>query len=143
MLRGLAGGLLGTLVCLAMVAGGWAAVFHDDPLGTLARLRGEPLSVSPAESWVGTGVPGEEATFTASVTNGSKKEVRLLGLRSCACSVAEEFPIAIPAGGAGHVTVRIRFPAGPGEFAGRFAFFTDDKSQPLVAGRFSGRSKKR
>jgi hypothetical protein len=114
--------------------------FPEDPTGALRRLRGDPLSTSPADSWLGARAAGEKVTVVVSVKNWAAQEIRLLGIRSCACSVANEFPIRIPPHGAVDVKLETRFPARAGDFAGRFEFFTDDKSQPLVVGRFAGRA---
>jgi hypothetical protein len=136
------GMLAGALAFLALIAGAFLLI-SDDPRATLARLRGEPLTIEPIQTWLGDGNSDEQRAFTIHVSNRGNQPVQIVGgTASCGCNPTADVPILIPAGESRPLSVTVFFRGQPGRFQGFFILFTDDKGQPTLQGRFSGRVRK-
>src|SRR5262249_220367 len=69
---------VGGAVLLVLLAGA-LLVASRDPMKTLARLRGESISVEPAVSYVGEGTVGEVRTFHIDLANQAEQAIRIVG----------------------------------------------------------------
>lgn len=107
--------------------------------GLVARLRGQPVAVSPFTTDLGSRPVGEVVVFQLSVANHSGKEVRLVGgSASCSCAVLDELPLDIPAGERRDVSVRAAFKGTPGRFQHEVMLYTDHQDQVQLVARFGG-----
>jgi len=128
-----------TVVTLVLI-GGAGAFFFDDPWSAFSRLRGETISVEPADSEIGTGVSGELHEFSVRLVNHSNHSVRCYGgTANCRCLAIKDLPMVLPPGESRPIRLQITFRGGPGLFRERFVIFTDDEVQSLVVARATGR----
>ncbi len=131
-----AGGAIAILTLL--VAG--LLVSADRPLDTLARLRGESVTVEPSVRRVGVGVRGESRTFTIQLRNITDHEIQMIGgTASCGCLATDDLPIVLAPGESRSMNVKMTFHGESGRFQHRFLLYTDDEVQFVVVGRFVGR----
>ncbi len=113
-------------------------ILTDDPWAALAKLRGETLTVSPANTQLCEGAAGEYRTFQIALRNYSNKAIKVVGgTTSCACIATQDLPITIPAGGSESIKVKIKYSGSPGKFAHRFVLYSDSDER-LITARFSG-----
>lgn len=125
------------MLLLGIIALGFT-IFTGDPFATLAKLRGETLSVNPPITRLGEGTVGESRTFPISLRNYSDKPIRVVGgTTSCACIASQDLPITIRAGETETIRVKIKFSGSPGKFAHRFVLYSDSDERLTIA-RFSG-----
>lgn len=119
-------GLIGVAIVLATLAGVGTLAFGSLD-AAIAKLRGEPLSVSPALLDFGHGKPGESLTTSVTVRNYTTDPVRLIGGTSdCSCLVTQDLPVTIPPGESVSIAVRLKVPGGtPGHLTRRVEVFTD------------------
>ena len=107
--------------------------------GLVARLRGQPVSVAPFVTDLGTKPVGESTVFALTVANHSDRDVRLIGgSASCSCAVLGELPLDIPAGEQREVSVRAAFKGTPGRFQHEVTLYTDLPGQVQLVARFGG-----
>ncbi|MFT3879401.1 MAG: DUF1573 domain-containing protein [Gemmatales bacterium] len=126
-----------TTVFLGAIALGFT-LFTPDPMGTLARLRGETLAVHPPITQLGEGTAGEQRTFQIALRNYSDKPIKVVGgTTTCSCIATQDLPITIPPGSSETINVKIKFSGSAGKFAHRFMLYTD-ADKPLTVARFSG-----
>lgn len=124
--RRMAVGLIGVAVLLAAVAGAGTLAFGSLD-AAIAKLRGEPLGVTPAVLDFGHGKPGESLSTSVTVRNYTTEPVRLIGGTSdCSCLVTQDLPTTIPPSESVSITVRLKVPGGtPGQMTRRVEVFTD------------------
>jgi len=124
-------------ILLGILATGFLTL-NNNPWYTLARLRGETLSVEPAVSLVGQGELGQTRLIPITLHNYSETSIRVIGGSvSCACMTLQDLPMTVPAGGTVTVNIEITFKGSPGRFSHSFRFFHDGPEQSTV-GRFTG-----
>ena len=119
-------GLIGVAIVLATLAGVGTLAFGSLD-AAIAKLRGEPLGVTPAVLDFGQGKPGELLTTSVTVRNFTTDPVRLIGGTSdCSCLVTQDLPVTIPPGESVNIAVRLKVPGGtPGQLTRRVEVFTD------------------
>jgi hypothetical protein len=100
----------------------------------LARLKGEPLDVTPPVLDFGVGKSGEQLTAIVTVRNWTTEPVRLIGGTSdCVCVTTLDLPMSIEPGGTAHVTVVLRVPKSDRGRLRRFVtLLTDSPAQPTI-----------
>ncbi|MFT3881507.1 MAG: DUF1573 domain-containing protein [Gemmatales bacterium] len=126
-----------TLVIVGLVVLGFT-LFTKNPWATLARLRGETLSVQPAVTQVGEGSQGESRVFQVILQNYSEKPIRVVGgTTSCTCVATADLPLTIPAGENKTINVKINFSGSLGKFLHHFVLYSDANKRLTIA-RFSG-----
>jgi hypothetical protein len=131
--------IAGAIAFLVFIAGAFLLAF-DKPMETLARLRGELISVEPFVTDLGEDTSQKERTFSVQLLNGTDQPVRVVGgTARCSCVVIDDLPVTVPANGRERIQVRGRFTGTPGRFQHTFLLLTDCKEQPAVVGRFAGR----
>jgi hypothetical protein len=132
--------LTGGLAAAAVLSiGSSIALFSSaNPLATLARLRGEVVTLDPAISEIGDGVAGEDRTVTVKVTNHGRKPVRLIGGTGRAIDLNEDLPLTLVPGQGHPIRITMRFFGGSGVFQRSFMFYTDDYTHGPITGRISG-----
>jgi len=130
--RGLApvGGLA---VALAML-GGLGVAWFGSVDAALARVRGQPLSVSPGFLDFGTGKEGNRFTTRVTVRNWTDRPVRLYGgTTDCGCIATLDLPVVIPPGDQADVSIQFKVPrATPGLFTRKVELLTDCRDQPTL-----------
>ena len=124
----------GATVALLVAAVAVGSAVYGSPQAALARLRGEPITVTPVPVDLGTGTPGMKLESRVEVKNWSDRTVRLVGGTSdCSCVTHRDLPVAIPPGESRWVTIEMRVPpANSGRLTKRAELFTDHDRQPLV-----------
>jgi hypothetical protein len=124
----------------ALISGLSLAIGFDDPAATLARLRGESITVEPAVGDAGDNAAGEQRQLTIQVRNVVDRPVQIVGgARTCSCAPVGEFPLTVPPRQARSVDVRVKFVGQPGPFRTNLVLYTDDETQPTVVTQFAGR----
>lgn len=127
-------------VLLLSAVGGAFFLLSDSPMRTLALLRGEAITVTPAVSDVGEGEVGEVRTFEIQLSNRTSEPIRLVGgTAKCSCLATKDLPLTLHGGETQSVQVIIKFTGSEGRFQHPFVFLADDPRQPTVVARFSGR----
>ncbi len=107
----------------------------------VAYLRGERVFLSQSVFDFGTVPAGEVAAAAVEVRNLSGREVRIVGGTSdCSCTMIEDLPVTIPAGGTARVTVRLAMPAGAGNFSRTATLWTDAPGHQSIPVALAGRS---
>jgi hypothetical protein len=131
---------IGIGVCLLLVLVGGVLLFgFANPAEALAWIRNEAITVDPPIRQVGKGKPGEEQTFDVTLTNRTKRPIRLVGgTTTCACVATSDLPLTIEPGGTQTIEVAVRFVGSPGRFQRLFVLLTDNAKEPEVFARFSG-----
>ncbi|MEO2088913.1 MAG: DUF1573 domain-containing protein [Gemmataceae bacterium] len=126
-------GLIGVIAALALLAGLGTLAFGSLD-AAIAKLRGEPLGVSPAVLDFGTGKPGESLSTSVTVRNFTTDPVRLIGGTSdCSCLVTQDLPVTIPPGESVSIAVKLKVPGGtPGQMTRWVEVFTDCPGQRTV-----------
>lgn len=111
-----------------------------NPVETLAKLRGESVSIEPGVSQVGDGVAGEQRTFTIQLVNRTAQTIHVVGgSATCSCLTTHDLPLFIPPSEARAVEVQMTFQRNTGRFLHRYTLYTANESQPTIIARFSGR----
>jgi hypothetical protein len=129
----------GTGGLLVLVGSVFLAAF-DSPMETLARLRGESITIAPVVTQLGEGKRGDTQTFSVRLTNHSNKQVHIVGgTTRCACTATEDLPITLEPGESQSIDVHVKFVGSTGAFQHRFVLMTDDAAQGVVVARFAGR----
>jgi hypothetical protein len=106
----------------------------------MALLRDEPLTIEPPLTEMGDAMPGEDRLFQIQVVNHSDKPIRLIGgTADCACVTTVNLPTTIGPQERRSLTIEYRFGPQRGAFQKVFVLFTDDRLQPRVMGRVTGR----
>jgi len=118
-----AGGLAGVFAVLAV--GGVLTFGSLD--AAVARLRGQPLTVSPTTIDFGNGKPGELLSAPLTVRNFSSEPVRLIGGTSdCSCITTTDMPVTVPPGASATIEVKFKVPsASAGELNRSVEVLTD------------------
>lgn len=110
----------------------------SSPSAAFAVLRGEPLTVEPPVTDLGSGVRGEVRTFRIQVRNHTDRSIRLIGgTADCSCVATIDLPIIVPARENRMLSVRATFGGTEGVFQQPFVLLTDDETQPRVVARFT------
>jgi hypothetical protein len=125
--------LAGLAILLAIVAALGIGVFGSIE-ASIANLRGDTLSVTPAILDFGAGTPGEKLTAIAEIRNWTTGPVRLIGGTSdCVCISTLDLPMRIEPGESARVTVLLRVPKSERGRLRRFVtLLTDNPAQPTV-----------
>src|SRR5262249_536647 len=123
-----------------ILSGGIFLSASKDPLDTLARLRGESISISPTVADLGDGIARQMKEFPLQLTNRSKKPIRIIGgTATCNCIATSGLPVSLGPGESCTVLIGVRFQGSPGSFRHDFVFYTDDDKQGMLIARFAGR----
>jgi hypothetical protein len=110
-------GLVLVLIAFCGGTAGLAAVSFGSVDATLARLRGERISVQPRLVDMGGGQPGQTLQAAVEIVNRTDQPVTITGGTSdCSCVTTNELPITIAPGESRQVAVDVRLPANPGFF---------------------------
>jgi hypothetical protein len=129
----------GAVVILLMIVGLFV-LLADDPTDTLARLRGEGLTISPSVADVGVGGAREIHDVTYQLRNHTDHEIRVIGSKAdCRCMTTRDLPITIPPRETRVIGIGAKFGGTPGSFQHEFVLYIDDREQGVVVGRFIGR----
>jgi hypothetical protein len=129
----------GAVAVLLVVVAAAGVLTFGSAEAALARLRNEPLQVSPAVLEFGSGKPGQFLTTDVTITNHSSAPVRLIGGTSdCSCLTTHDLPRTIPPGEATTFTIKLRVPRDTvGQMNRTVEIFTDcpiHQTIRLVAG---------
>jgi hypothetical protein len=127
-------------VAAVLVGGALVLRSSDHAAISLARLRGESITIGPAVSDVGEGSAGDVRTFDVELTNRTDRRIRIVGGTStCSCTAVKDLPITVTPGETRPISVSVAFRGSTGRFGHRFLLYTDDEIQPVVVARFRGR----
>lgn len=127
-------------IALGMLYAGTAAIFGslDD---AAARLAGESITIQPRSTELGDGVFGAERTFSVRLINRADRSIRVFGGQDlCNCKTTEDLPLDLGPREAREITVRIVFAQKEGRFQQSFFLYTDNDSERVLTGWFSGRA---
>ncbi|MDY3561590.1 hypothetical protein R5W23_002868 [Gemmata sp. JC673] len=110
-----------------LAGGGYAGV--AGVLQVAGKRTPAGLSVTPPEFDLGEHKAGHVAKVSVQLVNDSPAPARVLGVyKDCTCLMVDApFPVEIPAGGVITIPVEVAFPAPPGPFVSKLAFFTDEQ----------------
>lgn len=130
----------GVAVLMASITlgGSWLA---GSPSAALARLRGEPISVSDRYLDFGPGHPGDQLEASVIIYNWSEQPVRLVGGTSdCSCTAIEDLPVVIEPFASTSVSIQLHVPvAQRGQLTRTVHLHTDCPEQSVVSFRVSCR----
>jgi hypothetical protein len=131
-----AGAALGFVVVL----GGGFLLLNENPQAALAQMRGEPLTVEPAVTDIGSAIRGTRQAFPVELRNHADHPIRVVGgTTSCSCITTTDLPLVIPPGENRTLQVTITFKGSAGRFQHHFQLFTDQQQQFAVVAGFTGR----
>jgi hypothetical protein len=134
----LAAGATAVVLLGLLAAAGTAA--YGSPEAAVARLRGDPLLVTPGYLHFGDGPAGETLASEVRVSNLTDRPVRLIGGTSdCSCATTASLPLTLPPHGEEVVAVRLKLPATAGTFTRTAELWTDCEAQRTVRLQFGGR----
>jgi len=123
------------VVLIAVLMSAWGS----DLSTVMARLRNQPLTMSPRNSAIGSGKVGEARVAQFVVENHSDRVVKLVGgSASCACATTEAMPCEIPVGGSMTIPVFVKFYGTKGRFRHSFYVYTDHPRQRKLTATFTG-----
>ena len=126
--------LLGTTTAVISLTSGTADA-------AVAYLRGERLFTTQSVLDFGPVPAGESATSVVELRNLTGREVNVVGGTSdCSCTLIEDLPATISPGGTLRATVRLKMPAGQGNFSRTATFWTDAPGHQSVLVALTGRS---
>jgi hypothetical protein len=133
-------GIVAVAVLVLTTAGVSVAFGSMD--AALARLRGETVSIAPADVDVGAGGAGEVKEAVVEVRNWADRPIRVVGgTADCSCVTLQDLPVEVPPGEARSITISVRLPGAPGLFM-RLAFLRiDDGRMRPVPFRIAGRAR--
>jgi hypothetical protein len=100
----------------------------------LAKLRGEPLSVSSEYIGFGSGQPGETLSSVVRVYNLTNVPVNVVGGSSdCSCVTTHDLPVEIAPGGSVVLTIDLILPQSqPGTFTRTAVLWTDCETRRKI-----------
>jgi hypothetical protein len=134
----------GAVPFISVIAGTYFASSDKNLASILAQLRGESITVEPAITYVGEGLPGDLRNFTIEITNHAGQSIHCIGgSTSCSCIATKDLPVKLRPGETRPIQVAMRFRGGTGRFQHHFVLYTDDDKQTVVVARFAGRIKVR
>lgn len=141
--RGPAGRMVRPAATAAVLAGLAAAgaLAASGSLGdrALARLRGDPLVLTPAAVDAGADRVDAVRVLRVRVVNRSDRDVRLVGgSTTCICTATRNLPVRVPANGSAEVELELKFTGTPGRFAHRYLLLTDHPVQHKMGGTITG-----
>lgn len=101
---------------------------------SIAWIRGESVSLSPARLDLGSANLGEVKTSEITVINWTERPIRLIGgTTDCSCALISKLPVTIPPLGRSKVSVSIRFSAtGSGAFSRKVLLLTDCEDLQVI-----------
>jgi hypothetical protein len=129
-------------VAVAFCAGiiGITSWVYGLPDATLARLRGESISVRPGIADVGSGEAGQMMEATVEIVNWTSRPVKVFGGTSdCSCIVTKDLPLTLAPGESRQVSVQVRLPASAGLFNRKAYYWTDCDDARTVYFGLTGR----
>lgn len=96
------------LLVLAILGNTLLDIKYGSVANGLRYLRGEELFLSPNETDLGLGRPGE-FTIKVAITNLSKRHVRVIGARgACSCITVADRPSELESRGSGQITLLVK-----------------------------------
>ncbi len=106
---------------------------------TGAVLRGDSITVSPADFRLGDAAEGEKRAAVFRLMNLTGEPVRVVGAQAnCGCTGTHDLPVEIPPHDSREVRVEVTFLGDPPRFCRPVTFLTDSPDQPRLQVRVCG-----
>jgi hypothetical protein len=128
--------MLFAIVLLVGSVVGSLALYYGSVDAALARLRGDPVSVSETFVDLGHGTAGQFLQGTIELRNFTDDPIRVIGGTSdCQCAIIRDLPLTLEPNRATHVSIVMRIPAHSPHIllTHRAEFLTDHPRQPKVS----------
>jgi hypothetical protein len=126
-------------VVILMVVAIFFLLTTDDPATSLARLRGDSITIEPAVCDFESAPFGTKRSLHVRLTNRTERPIRIVGgSADCRCVAIHSLPIILSAGETQTIEVKATFRGSPGRFRHRYKLFTDDEALPLVVAYIGG-----
>jgi hypothetical protein len=117
---------------------GTAALAYGGIDAALAELRGESISIVPAQLDFGIGKPREVREQTLLLVNRANRPIRIVGANlGCSCRLKQELPISLAPYESKILMLSLELPNAPStSLSQRIMLVTDDELSPVVASQF-------
>jgi hypothetical protein len=113
-------------------------VRHGGVSNAWAGLLSQSVVIEPSLADVGSGLAGDSATFTVTLSNRSDRLVRIIGgSDDCRANAAIDLPQTVAPGESCVVRIRGYFKGSPGRFVREYQFLTDHPTDSVLVGRYT------